>query len=777
MRVGPVKILISQCVEGVYLRWWYNGWHYYNFTNGYDLSMRTQSMGTQVTNFFSVISKIERPTKLKAEFAYNITVEGIRPADIGGFLGLLMAEKVEQYEEGYWREVFVTRGTHLLRETEAPSYIFNFEITREDLACQSSVVKKAQKLYLDYTLCDLDDDEPVPINKQVNDISEMQDRQSDFTAQFRIRKTRLMKELYELSGEVGISTLFPYRRKTARLVQDGIEIITNGNMILDKVDDQYYYVAVYSGNISFFGSISEQKITDLTLASTNHYWDSQRIAGSHIFDRDYCYPLMEPSNDAGMTPAPPNTADYIQLYGGWIWPFIKVKAIWDEIFANAGYTAEGDILTDGKFLSLFMPIANLDVPYIDKTKYLYSLLCQCNHLFDDNPEALNCSIGTVTLYVGDGLFAGIGMFRVVYGGTYTFRVRCVAYEGNYGLTVPEYCYLYIGGVQVQVSTGDVRNYYTLWDRTYTFTQACLAGESVTFWVSYCGLRSYYLQVVSVEDLILGYNNYVYSHYHLPDLTQTDFIKTICNLFGLIPETNNRDRKVRFWNYQELYDNIPIARDWSAYLSEREDESEFRFGDYAQKNYMRYAESEDVVKDTGIGMMEIDDENLKAEKDVVELDVSTCDEVLIYDETVPASRINFNDYDTEAGTYTKNKSIDPRIVLIERLPVSPPSANVFELRETEAPIPIGTGWYSITDPKYAKSQEISFTALSEYYNPFKRMLDKANLRRCKFSLPAYEVAGFKHNVPIYVRQYKAYFYVNKISNYVPGMLCTIEMIKL
>jgi hypothetical protein len=29
----------------------------------------------------------------------------------------------------------------------------------------------------------------------------------------------------------------------------------------------------------------------------------------------------------------------------------------------------------------------------------------------------------------------------------------------------------------------------------------------------------------------------------------------------------------------------------------------------------------------------------------------------------------------------------------------------------------------------------------------------------------------------LKQYKAYFYVNKINNYVPGKLCIIDLIKL
>jgi hypothetical protein len=64
-----------------------------------------------------------------------------------------------------------------------------------------------------------------------------------------------------------------------------------------------------------------------------------------------------------------------------------------------------------------------------------------------------------------------------------------------------------------------------------------------------------------------------------------------------------------------------------------------------------------------------------------------------------------------------------------------------------------------------------------YSGLSRLLTKTNIRKAKFNLPAFEVAGLKHNIPIYVSQYKAYFYVNKISNYVAGQLTTIDLIKL
>ncbi|MCJ7447914.1 MAG: right-handed parallel beta-helix repeat-containing protein [Bacteroidales bacterium] len=784
LRIGAIKVLISECASiintgiypSIYLRWWFNGWHYFNFINGYTIQMKTESMGTQTTRYFSIISKIERPTRIKAEYSYKITLEGITAPNVGGFTGLLMAEKVEQYEGGIWREVDITRGAHIIRDQDAPGYILNFEITRDELPVKSSVYQKFLKLYIGDILCDLDDDEAVPINKQVNDIAEMQDRQSDFTAQFRIRKTREMKDLFELSGEVGINTVFPYEHKSCKLIQDGIEVITDGNMILDKVDDQYYYVAIYSGNLNFFSSIEGLKITDLLLPLTNHKWTAANMVATHVADLNYVYPLCEPSDDGGIAPVT-DDGDNVEMYAGWIWPFIKLKYIWDEIFVNSGFTAEGDILTEEKFLKLFMPISDLAVSYIDIKPWLFSVKVYTRKVMNNAFNLLDMVNGRVEVFLADDAFKNSAIYLTRIAGDYTFRIVCRAFTGTVGDTVPIKVFLYVGGVNVAEFYDDGTYHPNITIRAYRCTYTLTAGQLVTFWCSICGLEMFHLQVINIEDVIIAYGSDIVPHYHLPDITQKDFIKMVCNLFGLIPEANPRSRKVKFWNYSILYDNIPIARDWSAYLSERDDEVEFKFGDYAQHNYLRYKESEDVVKDRGMGVMQVEDENLPFEKDVVDLEFSTTDEVTILTD-VDVSRIAFNKYNPDTGAYDQERSIDPRLVYVNEIQdpyTSPPYTKEFDIRTL---VPPGTGWIGhIVDPKKASTLEIYFSTLSEYYSALANMLNETNLRRCKFNLPVYEVAGFRHDVPIYVSQYKAYFYVNKINNYVPGQLCTIDLIKL
>ena len=757
MKVGAINILISNCTIGIYLRWWFNGWHYFNFQNGYEITMRSESMDTQVTRMFSVISKIERPTKLKAEYSYKVTLSGITSENIPGFTGLLMAEKVEQYEGGKWYEVEITRGSHLIKNPDTDSYIFDFEITRRELPYTSTVLQKTILLYIGDILCDLDDDEVIPINKQVNNIAEMQDRQSDFTAQFRIRKTRAMRALFELSGEVGANTTFPYEKQSCRLIQESVEMITNGEMILDMVDDQYYYVSLLSGNHNFFKDIGNLKITDLTLA--DHEWDITDIEASHVGspEPDYVYPLCEPSDDAGIAPIR-LAGNTVEMYGGYIWPFIRVETIWNAIFEEAGYEAEGDFLSNYYFDGMYMPVSSVKITKAHSDKYLYSAWWQ---------GALTVGINTRIGFPGAVLINGTepfrqGYFYLPFTGTYKITLTV-----NYAFGWPPTLAVYRGaaylGDMVVVSIGLV---YKVFE--YEFT-----GDPDDLIRVLTSAHTYYyysFAVTEIRDASIGYGSTVNPALHLPKLSQTEFIKMICNLFGLIPEAVPRDRKVRFWNYSELYDNMAIARDWSAYLSERDDETEFKFGDYAQNNWLRYKDSDDVILDNGSGIMQIDDETLTEEKDVVQLPVSTCDEVII-DTTIPTtvSRIDFNKWDEKTSAYIQNESIDPRIVFIKRA-----MGRIFKVWDDEA---MTGGSVTINDPQQAASLEVSFSNLVVNYAALSRLLTKTNLRRAKFNLPVYEVAGLKHNIPIYLSQYKAYFYVNKINNYVPGKLNIVDLIKL
>jgi hypothetical protein len=497
---------------------------------------------------------------------------------------------------------------------------------------------------------------------------------------------------------------------------------------------------------------------------------------SHASDLDYVYPLCEPSDDGGIAPMH-DDGDHVEMYGGWIWPFIKVKAIWDEIFSNAGYFYEGNIFNDNEiWTKLFMPIVNLKTGYEHVLQYHYSL--QYNGRFDQTLVRARLSADHGVTYPAgknDALWV-LHYYYCRFEGTIKFKVIVgVAFDDSQ----PNQAWVYKNGIEDHELTNDIWAKYgaSVWIDEISV----VVGDQLSWYIGkFNAVEDYSITITDIVITKIGFNLAITPHINLPELGQGEFIKMICNMFGLVPDMNSRDHRVKFWNFNELYDNIPIARDWSKYLSERDDEMEFKFGEYAQRNYFRYKDSEDVIKDNGMGIMEIDDETLPEEKDVIELPVSTCDEVTILNNifSVNVSRINFNVYEADSDSYKQQESIDPRIVYVtETLEVaSPPYHKHFDIRYV-VPDLIPHPVERISSPKKASSLEVSFSYLITNYGALSRMLTKTNLRRAKFNLPVYEVAGLKHYIPIYLSQYKAYFYVNKINNYVPGKLTTVELIKL
>lgn len=763
------KILISRCITGVYLRWWFNGWHYFCFNNDYEIKMKTESLGTQVTRFFSVVSKIERPTKIKTEYSYSIVLQGISSANIKGFQGLLLAEKVEQYEKGIWREVKITRKENIIKENGAPAYSLSFEITRKEIV-NGSTLQKEQHLYVNEVECDLDENEVIAITKQVNDIAEMQDRQADYTAEFKIRKTRAMRDLFELTGEIGANTDIPFTKLPCRYVCNGIEIVPLGYLVISKSDYNYYYASIYSGNLNFFNKLEDLTLNDLILSSCNHTWNASVQASTNKSELNYVYPLIEPSDDAKMNST---NITRTEIYGGWIWPFVKCKAIFDEIILNAGFTTEGDILTDPTFLKMFMPISEREASITLIAKYKYALTNSATYKFTASLTALP---GGNTI-VGDYDFRYFGYYITRFAATYKISISIIQsiYEGEPNIYLRDET---VSPIDHQMTMGaDQRAGGYRIVHTYDIEYAAESGVLLKFMISPCTTYIYTIHIYDISSPKIGYLTVFNSENpisnYLPDLSQTDFIKMICNFFGLIPEVNNRTRKILFWNYSLLYDNISKARDWSAYLSETDDEVEFKFGEYCRNNYMRFNDSDDVVADTGLGNMTVDDETLDKKQDVIEIPVATSDQVKVLGDVI-ISRIAFNKYNSDDAVYEPEDSIDPRIVIVEQVLeqlTSPVYQKTFGIRDTIS----GGIAYDVTSPYKARAMKFSDTILN--YMSLSRMLTKTNIRKVKLNLPVYEVAGLKHYIPVYFSQFKAYFYVNSISDYVNGQLCTVELIKL
>lgn len=145
-----------------------------------------------------------------------------------------------------------------------------------------------------------------------------------------------------------------------------------------------------------------------------------------------------------------------------------------------------------------------------------------------------------------------------------------------------------------------------WDRLFSFSQ-CSIG--VTYYTG----------------------SFIYPHPvfrcfpNLPDIKQLDFVKMVCNLYGLFP--CQTPSGIDFIEIDKLEDNKPDAYDWSRYLLDDDPDAphhtDWHMTDLARRNRVSYKEDEkDLVIDEAF--LTVDDETLDREKDLFTIPLAASD---------------------------------------------------------------------------------------------------------------------------------------------------------
>ena len=64
-----------------------------------------------------------------------------------------------------------------------------------------------------------------------------------------------------------------------------------------------------------------------------------------------------------------------------------------------------------------------------------------------------------------------------------------------------------------------------------------------------------------------------------------------------------------------------------------------------------------------------------------------------------------------------------------------------------------------------------------YNDLISILQSTLVLKAKFVLSAVDIITFDNLVPIYLKQFGRYFYVNKISSWEIGKMCDVELLRI
>ena len=276
-----------------------------------------------------------------------------------------------------------------------------------------------------------------------------------------------------------------------------------------------------------------------------------------------------------------------------------------------------------------------------------------------------------------------------------------------------------------------------WDRLFTW-QVC--GMGVTYYTG---------------SMIYPHNNYR-CFKNLPDITQFDFIKFICQLYCLFPIAQpGSGEQIEFVRIEEIEEGKPKAKDWSAKLLEYSRDTpkklSFRIGDYARKNAVQWTEDDKdyVFESTRKDYLYVDDDTLDKEKDLVTFPFAASDGDTINQWSVEPTGDQSDPYKAE---FTEVK---PRIMRVVE-------------------------WYN---HDYKKVTRLEFSDLAvtsvigKYYGTYKGMISKPRILTEHIRLNEIDMRDINFRTPIYLGKYGRFFAVKQIQWTVGDDYAEVELLQL
>jgi len=615
----------------------------------------------------------------------------------------------------------------------------------------------------------LDDEEIIPITKQANNIAELKDRQADFTTDFKIPQTRENIKALEHANLLSSGTVVPYVKNSCTYVEDGIELISDGFLVLMSSSDKYFTAAAYSGNADFFKLIDKLKISNANLSDLDHQWDLFVFKSSLVSKPDVKYLIFEPSKTGDLYKT---DMQFEQLR-----PFVSCKRIFKQIFTDQGWTLTGDYDVIDEWLLcpklspdvvLYNSKARLAEVITVKNKYIVS-----NYKVIELSDTMNQFDSYVTLESGFNvtsntlgfnfrrkgvykvtisgkmLFSGAESFDINFRNSISVTANIIASNTNPGITQDF-------SVEYELTVENPVVYSIIFQLGNPSANSSMTIYDATFSIALKESEIAYADQLQVASL-------------LPDIEQGKFLKSVANQYGLIYQTDSQRREVKVWRFDKLIQNLHLAKDWSEYISQGTESLSYRIGDYAQVNTMKYKEGEGVPKGYGDGAIYVNNSTLETAKELFELDFSASVDIVKGGDTLALVPLYEAD---SAGLYTKSDLAEARVVKYSTV------NKVLNVHYSNQ-------WADLTT--YPLAYFINTAAndglgfnyrLSEkFYNALSAILNDCKKIEIKMQLPITEIQGLDHSIPIYLELFASYFYVNKVNQWQKDKLCTVELIKI
>ena len=639
-------------------------------------------------------------------------------------------------------------------------------------------------------MVDLDPKQIIAQTKQINDLNNLKNRQTNYTNKFKLPKTATNLKILDFLTVPGNNSNVPYQKNECSLYSDTGEcFIYNGWAIITD-GGKYFNAVVYDGIIDFYKRIENKNLSDLgtTISDLDHQKTIANILASWNTPSsvNYRYILADYNGNTGSVNV---TAGTPTVNIDYLVPSVNIAWLWDKIFEHFGFEYTGSVFDTDSFKNIWMTFPN-GVTSIDETFEIFASdeLTNANNYegyYDRywrtlligyaNPDPFD----TNSLETDNSNYKLIvkksGYYEVVTSGSINTRepVRLfvsknisntgAAYLNN----LPEYRVM---STDLEPGAGG--------DDISSGAFYLNAGESVSVLMRHKNgtrdairfdepekLPDFEISLRRFDNNIISFSE-AFSNFSIKD-----FITEVVHRFGLTLFKNKYNNTYDFLTLEELL-HTENKINWSSKFSNQINEK-YVYGNYAQQNWFRYNYN-DKEANHNDGVIAIGNENINESKDVLKSKIyspqkDTVSYLSRVSNNYPLWEKEPNDNDDDGEEPIKYKALNKRYYFLRTEKIT---NSVYLKSYTTGELQL-TGSYWIEN-----FSRMSFAdVLKDYYTPINSVLEKSKLITAEMWLKDTDIINFDFKKLYYIEQLGGYFLMNKINNYIPGKPTKCELISV
>lgn len=684
------------------------------------------------------------------------------------------------------------------------------------------------QLYINDQLVDLNDDAPIALTFQINNLAEVQNQQGNTSNQFKLPLTQRNRMILGFPDDIAFTTGAPYKQYPAKLVQDGLEIIPYGVAELNNIEQDNANITVLSGNVDFFDAV-DGKLYDMGDSTSlwsnygksllwkpyDHAWNVHNVATSQTKTDGWIWPLIDYGLISNSDYATPIDVRYQR-------PGFFIKTAIDLLLKSAGYKGSGSLLQDPLYPKLICQFANDSFDHgtdIQNNVTYKSVTVQTGQNFSRSHPTTANNIGAIPfgLIVSDTSH----YYDAAHNGYFVSEITSVTASIAFGISLsatnPSRSHDYSSKIAIQIRLYDDLNMninagqvladtivdyadrgnlttIVLNNQTVSFDQVLQPGQGIRITYEFLGYTGATFTLHSgatfnIQNRAQGvqYGQQIQCERIFPDISQKDLLKDILQKFGVICQTNNADRTIHFNSLRDIVNNIPAAKDWTVKCIDQGKQVSFKLGNYAQVNYLKYKDDDGVLpKAFADSQISISDTTLPASADLFQSQFAATLNRPFYGGSI--SQILKKDPKSDENDFSL--STQPRILVDQKFNLMSIGKSVTFTDGNIVNNIVVNDWISI--PYFYKPDgefNLCFGDMpsvdgkkqsglkNKYYPELEKVLKQTKKVVRYLLLTPRDLLELDLMIPVYLQQDGAYYYINKIDSWRKGQPCKIELVKL